>query len=293
MRSPPIAPGPSGEVRAGSRPAGWPYYAAAVSFPHGQADMVIPNLSVVVPAYNESARLGPSLAAICEYLERGTDRWELIVVDDGSTDDTAKIVLRAQEACDQVRLVQLPRNRGKGYAVRAGVLASHGRLVLISDADLSTPIEELDVLRAAYRPGYAAVIGSRALAASRIEIRQNRVREVLGRLGNRFIQALAVPGIADTQCGFKLLDGDRGRAVFGLATIDGWGFDIEVLHLCHRFGWTVVEVPVRWSHAEGSRLRPGAYLQVLGEVVRTRLRHRHTAEPSLPAVPSVDAKPAA
>jgi dolichyl-phosphate beta-glucosyltransferase len=242
-------------------------------------------ISVVVPAFNESARLGPSVAAICEHLERGDINWELIVVDDGSTDDTAKIVLRAQEGNDRIRLVQLPRNRGKGHAVRAGVLASRGDLVLISDADLSTPIEELDALRAAYRPGHAAVIGSRALAMSRIEVRQSRARETLGRLGNRFIRVLAVPGVADTQCGFKLFDGERGRAIFALTTIDGWGFDIELLHLCHRFGWPVAEVPVRWAHADGSRLRPGAYVQVLGEVVRTRLRHRRTRPPQLAPIP--------
>ncbi len=249
-------------------------------------------LSVIMPAYNESARLDPGIRTVCEYLRGLETEWELIVVDDGSDDDTAKIALRAQEDEPRVRLVQLPHNRGKGHAVRAGALASRGEHLLMTDVDLSTPIEEFAALRAALRPGVAVAIGSRGRADSRIEVRQGRVREMLGRLGNRFIRLVAVPDIADTQCGFKLFDGARGRALFGSATVDGWGFDIELLHLCHRFGWPVVEVPVRWSHAAGSRLRAGAYGEVLVEVVRTRMRHRRTREPFVQTVIPAQAVPA-
>ena len=233
-------------------------------------------LSVVVPAFNESARLGPSLDLICEYLSADQYSWELIVVDDGSTDGTAGIARLAAALDPRVRLVQLPRNRGKGHAVRAGVLASAGQLVLMTDADLSTPISELKVLVNAMTPGLAGAIGSRAMAMSVIEARQSRVRESLGRMGNRVIRRVAVPGITDTQCGFKLFDGEKARTLFGSATVDGWGFDIEILHLCHRFGWPVAEVPVRWAHADGSRLGPGAYGRVLLEVLQIRRRHRRT-----------------
>ena len=231
------------------------------------------DLSVVVPAYNESARLQPTLVTVRDYLSHADLSWELIVVDDGSTDDTPDIVKRAGDLSDRIRLLQLPQNRGKGCAVRSGVLDSQGRLVLLTDADLSTPIDELERLRAAL-PGRVAAIGSRALARSRIEVHQGHVREALGRLGNTFIRLLAVPHVVDTQCGFKLFDGARARRLFSLAHVDGWAFDVEILHLCHRFGWPVVEVPVRWAHADGSTIRPGAYAQVLRDVLGIRWRYR-------------------
>jgi len=231
------------------------------------------DLSVVVPAYNESARLQPTLVTVHDYLSHADLSWEIIVVDDGSTDDTPDIVKRAGDLSDRIRLLQLPRNRGKGCAVRSGVLDSQGRLVLLTDADLSTPIDELERLRAAL-PGRVAAIGSRALARSRIEVHQGHIREALGRLGNTFIRMLAVPHVEDTQCGFKLFDGARARRLFSLAHVDGWAFDVEILHLCHRFGWPIVEVPVRWAHADGSTIRPAAYVQVLRDVVGIRWHYR-------------------
>ncbi|MFD4143544.1 dolichyl-phosphate beta-glucosyltransferase [Streptomyces sp. NPDC058572] len=234
------------------------------------------DLSVVVPAYNEEGRLRPTLEAICAYLRADPERWgswELIVVDDGSTDSTAKIAQEAAADEPRIQLITGGTNRGKGHALRRGVLASYGRRVLFTDADLATPIDELARLdeRLAASAGDAA-IGSRAHPESRIEVHQRRTREWLGRMGNRLIRAVAVSGIQDTQCGFKLFDGDKARAAFADARLDGWGIDVEILRFFRRAGWQVTEVPVRWSHVSGSKVRPADYGKVLLELLRLRAR---------------------
>lgn len=241
------------------------------------------DISVVMPAFNEQRRIGPSVEAVCAFMRQSGRSWELIVVDDGSSDLTASLAdaLVARES--RITLIRSPRNSGKGHAVRVGVLASHGEEVLICDADLSTPILEVERLWAQSR-GAVAAIGSRAGPGSRIEVHQNPVRRLLGRLGNRYIRALAVPGVRDTQCGFKLLNGPTARALFAITRINGWGIDVELLHLCARFGWPVVEVPVRWSHSTGSKLRPTAYLHVLAEVAYVRVAHRRTQAPPVAPV---------
>lgn len=238
------------------------------------------DLSVVMPAFNEQRRIGPSIEAVCAYLDTTGRTWELIVVDDGSTDLTASVAQALVDRDPRIRMVRLDRNSGKGHAVRVGVLASYGVDVLISDADLSTPIAEVEKLWAA-GPDVFAAIGSRARPGSQIEVHQNPVRRLLGRLGNRYIRAMAVPGIRDTQCGFKLLRGDAARALLAQTRLNGWGIDVEILHLCARFGWPVAEVPVRWRHSTGSRLRPMAYLHVLAEVTYVRFAHRRT-RPTVP-----------
>ncbi|WP_067467432.1 dolichyl-phosphate beta-glucosyltransferase [Actinomadura macra] len=224
-------------------------------------------LTVVIPVYNERARLPPTLDRVRAHLDGGPDRWELIVVDDGSTDGSARPVRAAARRDPRVRLLRTPANRGKGHAVRTGVLASRGRLVLVTDADLATPVEELARLRDGLAPGFAAAIGSRAGA------HRHPLRLAPARLGRLLIRALAVRGITDTQCGFKLFDGGRARAAFAVARVDGWGFDVEILCLFARRGWPVAEIPVRWTHRPGSKIRPVDYAKVLGEVVLVRLRH--------------------
>lgn len=261
------------------------------------------DLTVVVPAYNEEHRLRPTLDAICAHLRADPERWgdwELIVVDDGSTDGTAEVAAQAAADEPRVQVLTSDENRGKGHALRLGVLASYGRRVLVTDADLATPIEELDALddllhededkhddkhedehedehEEEYEHEYeatAAVIGSRALPDSRVEVRQRPVREWLGRLGNRVIRLVAVRGIHDTQCGFKLFDGDKARAAFAASRLDGWGIDVEILRHFRRAGWPVAEVPVRWSHQSGSKVRPADYGRVLLELLRLRTRLR-------------------
>ena len=244
-------------------------------------DTPVIDLTVVIPAYNEEQRLGASIVAVRDHLDRAGASWELVIVDDGSTDRTAAVVDAAAAQEPRIRLIRTPRNRGKGHAVRIGVLASVGKEVLVSDADLSTPIAELDELRRG-RGDAVVVIGSRS-DLSKIAVHQSVVRETLGRFGNWIIRAMVLDGVNDTQCGFKLFDGASARGLFAATTVDGWAFDVEVLHLCRRFGWPVAEVPVRWAHAAGSKIRPSAYVQVLTDIARLRLTHRRTRTPTLVA----------
>ncbi|GGX74392.1 dolichyl-phosphate beta-glucosyltransferase [Streptomyces minutiscleroticus] len=239
------------------------------------------DLSVVVPAYNEERRLGPTLDAIVGHLRDNEGRfgdWELIVVDDGSTDATRDVAAAASAADGRVQLVTSPRNRGKGHALRLGVLASYGRRVLVTDADLAAPIEELDRLDKALSDGHSAAIGSRAADGATIESHQHRLREYLGRAGNFLIRGVAVPGIRDTQCGFKLFDGDRARAAFAASRLDGWGIDVEILRHFRHSDWPVAEVPVRWAHQPGSKVRPLDYARVLAELTRLRVRSPRPAD---------------
>ncbi|MBZ4318010.1 dolichyl-phosphate beta-glucosyltransferase [Streptomyces huiliensis] len=239
-------------------------------------------LSVVVPAYNEEDRLAPSLKTIRAHLDgEGTETWELIVVDDGSTDGTADVVRAAAAEDPRIRLLGSPANRGKGHAVRIGVLASHGRRVLVTDADLATPMSELPLLSAGLDAGAAAAVGSRALPGSRIGIRQHALREALGRAGAGVIRAVAAPGVRDSQCGFKLFEGERARTAFAASRLNGWAFDVEILRFFRKRGWAVAEVPVRWDHRPGSKVRPPAYAAVLGDLVRLRIRAVHPAGPAV------------
>ncbi|MFJ6798370.1 dolichyl-phosphate beta-glucosyltransferase [Streptomyces sp. NPDC091268] len=230
-------------------------------------------LSVVIPAYREEARLAPTLDAVRDHLDAhvgpGPADWEVVVVDDGSPDGTADIVLKAADD-PRIRLIRSEQNRGKGNALRLGVLGSLGRRVLIMDADLATPIEELAKLERALAGDEQldAAIGSRAHRDSAIERHQGVLREALGRIGNRFIRLVAVPGIRDTQCGFKLFDGDQARTAFGASKLDGWAIDVEILQYFRRKGWPVAEVPVRWAHQDGSKVRLLDYLRTLGELMR-------------------------
>ncbi|MDF3300748.1 dolichyl-phosphate beta-glucosyltransferase [Streptomyces tropicalis] len=237
------------------------------------------DLSVVVPAYNEERRLGPTLDAVGAYLTDNEGRfgsWEIVVADDGSTDGTGGLVTARQDP--RVRLVAAERNRGKGHALRIGVAATRGRRVLVTDADLAAPIEELEHLDKALVEGCAAAIGSRSVSGATIESRQHRVRELLGRAGNLLIRRVAVPGIRDTQCGFKLFDGDLARTAFAASRLDGWGIDVEVLQHFHRAGWPVAEVPVRWSHQSGSKVGALDYGRVLGELARLKARSLRPAD---------------
>ncbi|MEU6403808.1 glycosyltransferase [Streptomyces sp. NPDC046985] len=239
----------------------------------GSLDGAPVGLSVVVPAYNEEDRLGPTLDAVTAYLgahEARFGAWEVVVADDGSTDATGALVAARRDP--RIRLVAAARNRGKGHALRLGVAASRGRRVLVTDADLAAPIEELERLDAALGADGAAAIGSRSAPGATIGRRQHRVRELLSRAGNLLIRRVAVPGIRDTQCGFKLFEGDRARAAFAASRLNGWGIDVEVLQHFRRAGWSVAEVPVHWSHQSGSKVGPLDYGRMLGELARLKAR---------------------
>ncbi|MFE7169019.1 dolichyl-phosphate beta-glucosyltransferase [Streptomyces sp. NPDC057616] len=237
------------------------------------------DLSVVIPAFDEEERLGPTLDAVTGYLGESEGRWgtwEIVVADDGSTDGTRALVTDRRDP--RVRLVTSPRNRGKGSALRLGVAASRGRRVLVTDADLASPIEELERLDKALSEGNAAAVGSRALPGATIGDRQHALRELLGRAGNLLIRGIAVPGIRDTQCGFKLFEGDRAREAFAASTIDGYGIDVEVLRHFHRAEWQMAEVPVRWSHRPGSKIRSLDYVRVLADLTWLRMRAARPAD---------------
>lgn len=244
-----------------------------------------PYLTVVVPAYNEERRLAGTLTRIAAYLEKSGIGAELIVVDDGSSDATARLAsefLRGRRG----RVVRNPENRGKGYSVRRGVLEAAGRWVLLSDADLSAPIEEHTSLAAAVREHDLDVaIGSRALSGSRVEVRQSILRQTMGKVFNRIIRAMTGLPFRDTQCGFKLMDVERVRPLFEKMVVDRFAFDVEFLYLCVRFGLKVREVPVLWRNAPGSKVSLVADpLNMLLDVVRVRWRFRRGLyNPSRPA----------
>lgn len=233
--------------------------------------MPSPHLGVVIPAYNEAARIGPSLARIGEYLATREGGWTVSVVDDGSTDETADIVRKFAATTPGIRLLSYAPNHGKGYAVRKGMLETQADFLLLSDADLASPIEEVDKLFAAIADAEVA-IGSRPLKESRLEIRQPWHREMLGRAFNLAVQLLAVPGIQDTQCGFKLFRKEVAQDVFSRCKLEGFGFDFEALMICRDLGYRIREVPVRWSHQDGSKVvlsRDGP--RMLADLVRLRL----------------------
>jgi glycosyltransferase involved in cell wall biosynthesis len=214
-------------------------------------------ISVVIPAYNEQERLPATLEAVLAYLEAGGwTGFEILVVDDGSTDATRQVVEQFRATHPQVHLLVNPGNRGKGFAVRHGMLRAEGDWVLFTDADLSAPIEELDKLLAAVRDRQADIaIGSRALNRSLIGIHQSWFREQAGRVFNLIVRLLVGLPFWDTQCGFKLFSSRAAREVFRRVRLERFGFDVEALFIARRLGFRIVEVPVRWSHVEGTKVK--------------------------------------
>jgi dolichyl-phosphate beta-glucosyltransferase len=231
-----------------------------------------PDLSVVIPAFNEAARLGPTLGEVTSYLEHRGLPFEVLVVDDGSTDGTAEVA--ASFADRRVRLVRLPANRGKGAALREGVHASRGRRVLLTDADLSTPIADLERLEPHLGPA-AVVLGSRALPSSRITRRQPRYRELMGKTFNAVLRLLGLVEFRDTQCGFKLLEGGAARSLFAELTVERFAYDVELVLLARRRGLRLAEVGVSWEDSPSSRVDPlKDSARMLWDVLRLRLRRR-------------------
>ncbi|MEP7011499.1 MAG: dolichyl-phosphate beta-glucosyltransferase [Acidobacteriota bacterium] len=233
-------------------------------------------LSVVIPAYNEEERLGPSLKSAIAFLSARQARtgqgFEILVADDGSLDRTVEVAERF--AGQGVRAIRLPKNRGKGAAVKAGLLASVGERVLVSDADFSTPIEEIEKLEGHLDQAEIA-IGSRAIRGADVRERQPFYRVLLGKAGNKVIRLFAVGGIADTQCGFKLFDGQVARSLAVDLSIDGFAYDVELLWLARKRGLRIAEVGVIWVNSAASKVDPlRAAFSALRDVVLMRLRRR-------------------
>lgn len=230
-------------------------------------------ISVIIPAYNESSRILPSLRRLDEYLRGHFRSFELIVVDDGSSDATEDVVLRAKKEIPSIRYSAYRENRGKGYAIRQGVALSIGDIILVSDADLSTPIEEVEKLLVPYDDGYHVVIGSRGLDASSIVVRQPWWRELMGKTFNRIVRIILLRGFEDTQCGFKLFNGSIGRELFRDAIIDRFAYDVEILYLAMKAGYKIKEVPVTWLNSPDSTVRPlKDSFQMAKDLVRIRLQ---------------------
>ena len=231
-------------------------------------------LSVVIPAFNEVTRILPTLARILSYMDQHHPDYEVIIVDDGSTDGTAAAIAKQFGACPQLRVLSYGGNRGKGYAVRYGALRASAELVLMSDADLSTPIEEMEKMLPLLEQGYDLAIGSRALAQSEIREHQPFYRESGGKFFNVLVRLLLLRQFHDTQCGFKLFRRDALLPVLGHQQIDGFAFDVEMIALAQGLGLKVVEVPVVWINSPSSRVRMSAALRAFVDLLYIRKRVR-------------------
>jgi glycosyltransferase involved in cell wall biosynthesis len=242
--------------------------------------------SFVIPAYNEGVRLRPTLHALIRHIQEQNWDAEILVVNDGSTDDTAQIVREYGKAHPQVLLVENPGNRGKGFSVRNGMLHARGDICLFSDADLSSPITEAQKLFDAIAQGADIAIGSRWLRAELQTERQPLYRQLFGRIYNLVLRIVLGLRFADTQCGFKAFRRDAAQRIFPLQRIERWGFDPEILFLARRAGLRVEEVPVLWAHSEGTRLHPFRDgLRMFLEAVRIRW-YSMTGEYDAAPVPS-------
>jgi dolichyl-phosphate beta-glucosyltransferase len=227
--------------------------------------------SIIIPAYNEGARLGKTLDRVLAYVS--DQRWdaEVIVVNDGSRDRTADLVREYAQHNPGLRLLENPGNHGKGYSVRNGMLNANGEMLLFSDADLSSPIEEASKLLAALQAGADVAIGSRWLRPELQTQRQSLLRQFYGRFFNLALRILLGLNFKDTQCGFKAFTRRAAQGIFPLQRIERWGFDPELLYLSRQAGFVVVEVPVAWAHREGTRISPlRDGIKMFGEVLRVR-----------------------
>jgi dolichyl-phosphate beta-glucosyltransferase len=213
------------------------------------------DLSIVIPAYNEESRLGPTVRDIVTYCRSGGRPFEVIIVDDGSRDDTSGVGRRLTEEFPELKLIRLAANHGKGYAVRTGVVNSLGRLVLFADADGATPIAEIERLENALSAGADVAVGSRALRAEGVLVRARIYRHLIGRTFHMLVEWLANCGVKDTQCGFKLFRAAAAHDLFSRMRMNGFSFDVEVLLMAKRRGYRVAEVPVNWVHQPGSKVR--------------------------------------
>ncbi len=220
-------------------------------------------LSVVIPVYNEENRISKSLIEITKYLNGKKFDYEIIIVDDGSKDNTLRSIIKTNNR--KIKIISHHKNRGKGYAVKTGVLAARGDLIFMCDADLSMPITELDKF---LKHKEDIVIGSRALKQS--EVKTGFIKKILGRIGHGIISLLIIKNIKDTQCGFKLFKKDC-KKIFEKQTIDRWGFDFEILFLARKLGFGIKEIPIKWTNSHGSKVKMSDYPKTLLEVLKIRL----------------------
>ncbi len=231
------------------------------------------NLSVIIPAYNEEKHIRKTVESIYQYLYGKNLEHEILVVSDGSTDKTNDIVESMFSVIPTLKLIGYPENRGKGFAVRQGMLKAEGQYRLFTDADNATSIDHIEKMMPYFQQGYEVVIASIAIKGSVVASGSEPIwRRSFGKMGNLFIQLMAVPGIRDTQRGFKMVTAKAAQDIFSKATIDRWGFDIEMLALARKFGYKTKEVPITWKNDPNTTSHPrlSAYFQVLMETVKIR-----------------------
>lgn len=215
----------------------------------------VPDLSIVIPAYNEEFRIEVTVRDIVGYCRAGGRSFEVILVDDGSRDGTTAVGRLLSEQFPEVRLIRLAANHGKGYAVRTGVVNALGRTILFADADGATPISEIERLENALKSGADVAVGSRALRAEGVRVHAKLHRHLIGRTFHFLVEWLADGGVKDTQCGFKLFRSAVAQDLFSRMRMNGFSFDVEVLVMARRRAYSVAEVPVNWTHQPGSKIR--------------------------------------
>lgn len=232
-----------------------------------------PYLSVIIPAYREAKKIGSSLLIFDSYLSKQDYSYEIIVVNDGSPDNTAQIVRKFGNLVKNLKLIDNSKNHGKGYVVRQGMLSAKGQYRLFTDADNSTPIEHLDKVWPKFKQGYDVVIGSRDpkdAPGAKLGVAQPLFKRMLGNLGNLLTQLLAVRGIWDTQCGFKAMTAEAADDIFSRALIDRWGFDMELLAIAQRLKYKIGIIPVYWIDRPDSRVGIKGYFQAFRELFKIR-----------------------
>lgn len=223
-------------------------------------------LSIVIPAYNEKNRIGNTLMETSDFLVTQNYNYEIIVVDDGSDDGTAKLVENLQKSVKNLKIISNQKNRGKGYAVRQGLIKARGKIRLFMDADNATNIAQIQNFLPFFQKGYAVVIGSRDSQGSQIKKHQPFYKELLGDLGNFLIQLLVISGIRDTQCGFKCFSAEFVENIFPKLKINRWGFDIELLILARKNDYLIKTVPVIWTDNANSKVKLNGYIGTLKEL---------------------------
>lgn len=232
--------------------------------------MAKPYLSIIIPAYNEAERIPATLIGMDRRLAHAPYSYEILVVNDGSKDNTAEVVWNMANAVKNLKLVDNGENKGKGGVVRQGMLAASGVIRLFTDADNSTSIDQFDQMTPFFKEGYQIVIGSRSVAGAKLDPPEPLYRQIPGKAGNLIIQALVLPGLWDTQCGFKAFTEEAAKKVFELSRIAGWGFDVEILALARKMGYRIKEIPVHWVNEIHSHVKASAYLKVLWETLTIR-----------------------
>jgi len=231
------------------------------------------SVSIVIPAYNEEERIVPTLNKIYNYFDNNDFSYEIIIVDDGSSDNTIQKVKDSTSADRPVVILANGQNKGKGYSVKSGMLAARGEFVFFTDADLSTPIEEIEKCIPYFKEGYDVVIGSRGLPDSDIRVHQPWYREKMGKIFNLFVKTILMDGIMDTQCGFKGFKKDAVNIVFNRSIITGFSFDVEILYISKKHNLKIKEIPIRWENSILSKVSPVKHsIQMFTDLVGIRIK---------------------